>query len=299
MTATLLAATLASGFASRWFRHVLPYAIAEYGGDTLWAAAVFFGLRLMRPTARGHVIAAAAFVIAVAVELSQLAHPPWLDALRHQPGVGLILGYGFLVSDLVCYAAGVASRLGPGRRRSTGAAGDTPSGCSSGGAGRPHCRAFLPDFLNGTVHKCAVVTDRRQGTAPRGDCMKILYIAHERSAAQVADTALRRLVPNARMSWARDTGVALGWLRDNGDTAAVFADCGTEDPEFEAFLADVRSLGMTTPIAAVAPEHLQAMSAAFKANLDGLVFEERAKERSSRGAACGDPGMAPGGGTAA
>src|SRR5687768_17457655 len=107
--------------------------------------------------------------------------------------------------------------------------------------------------------------------------MKILYIAHERSAAQVAATALRRLAPNSRMSWARDTEAALGWLHDNGDAAAIFADCGTENPEFEAFLADVRSLGMTTPIAAVAPEHLQALSAAFKANLDGLVFEERAK----------------------
>ena len=112
MTAALLAATLASGLASRRFRHVLPHAIAEYGGDTLWAAAVFFGLRLVRPTARRHVIAAAALAIAVAVELSQLAHPPWLDALRHQPGAGLILGYGFLASDLFCYAAGVAFAWG-------------------------------------------------------------------------------------------------------------------------------------------------------------------------------------------
>src|SRR6186997_504037 len=129
-----------------------------------------------------------------------------------------------------------------------------PPESRSPGAWTPACNGCCrnppsglpPDFLHGAVHKCAVVTDRRLGTAPRGDCMKILYIAHERSAAQVADTALHRLVPNARMSWARDTGVALGWLRDNADTAAVFADCGTEDPEFEAFLTEVRSLGMTT-----------------------------------------------------
>ena len=107
ITAALLAATLVSGLASRRFSHVLPHAIAEYGGDTLWAAAVFFAIRLVRPTARRHAIAAAALAIAVVVELSQLAHPPWLDALRHQPGAGLILGYGFLASDIVCYAAGV------------------------------------------------------------------------------------------------------------------------------------------------------------------------------------------------
>jgi len=107
LTAALLAATLMSGLASRRFRHLLPYAVGEYGGDTLWATALFFGLRLARPGARPHLIAAAALGIAGAVELSQLAHPAWLDALRHQPGVGLILGYGFVPSDLVCYAAGV------------------------------------------------------------------------------------------------------------------------------------------------------------------------------------------------
>ena len=107
ITAALLAATLVSGLASRRFPHVLPHAIAEYGGDTLWATAVFFALRLLRPTARRHVIASAELTIAVIVELSQLAHPPWLVALRHQPGAGLILGYGFLPSDIVCYAAGV------------------------------------------------------------------------------------------------------------------------------------------------------------------------------------------------
>ena len=136
------------------------------------------------------------------------------------------------------------------------------------------------------MHKCAVVTDRRLGTAPRGDCMKILYIAHERSAAQVADTALRRLAPNARMSWARDTGAALGWLRDNGDAAAVFADCGTENPEFEAFLGDVRSLGMTTPIAAVAPEHLQATVCRLQSQSRRPRLRGTGQGRSPRGAAC-------------
>jgi hypothetical protein len=108
ITAALLAATLVSGLASRRFRHVLPHALGEYGGDALWATAVFFGLRLVRADARRPLTAAGALGIAVAVELSQLAHPAWLDALRHQPGVGLILGYGFVSSDLVCYAAGVA-----------------------------------------------------------------------------------------------------------------------------------------------------------------------------------------------
>jgi hypothetical protein len=56
-------------------------------------------------------LAGAAAVIALAVELSQLAHPAWLDTFRSLPGVGLVLGYDFVASDLVCYAAGIALGL--------------------------------------------------------------------------------------------------------------------------------------------------------------------------------------------
>jgi hypothetical protein len=36
-----------------------------------------------------------------------LYHAGWIDAIRATRLGGLILGYGFLWSDLVCYAAGV------------------------------------------------------------------------------------------------------------------------------------------------------------------------------------------------
>ena len=72
----------------------------------------------------GLALAAIALAISFCVEFSQLAHPPWLDALRQQPGVALILGYDFVAADLVCYTAGVAlawaidavRRPGDGRR---------------------------------------------------------------------------------------------------------------------------------------------------------------------------------------
>jgi hypothetical protein len=108
VTLAVLALTLALGLASRRYRDVLPRALGDYAGDTLWAAALFFALRVVRPAPPGRVIAGVALAIAFAVELSQLAHPQWLDGLRHRPGVGLILGYGFVPSDLACYAAGVA-----------------------------------------------------------------------------------------------------------------------------------------------------------------------------------------------
>jgi hypothetical protein len=47
------------------------------------------------------------FAIAVAVEISQRYHVPWLDALRASRLGALVLGQGFLWSDIVCYAVGV------------------------------------------------------------------------------------------------------------------------------------------------------------------------------------------------
>jgi hypothetical protein len=103
----LLLATIALGLASRVYREALPFVIAEYAGDTLWASAVFFMLRLLRPAASRLAIAAATLAIAFGVEFSQLAHPAWLDAFRRVPGVGLVLGYDFVATDLACYTTGV------------------------------------------------------------------------------------------------------------------------------------------------------------------------------------------------
>ena len=46
-----LVVTVALGLGSRIYRGALPFVIAEYAGDTLWATAVFFVLRLVRPSA--------------------------------------------------------------------------------------------------------------------------------------------------------------------------------------------------------------------------------------------------------
>jgi hypothetical protein len=54
------------------------------------------------------VAAAVAFGIALGVELSQRFHVPWLDAIRSTSLGALLLGQGFLWSDVACYAAGVA-----------------------------------------------------------------------------------------------------------------------------------------------------------------------------------------------
>jgi hypothetical protein len=85
---------------------VVPGFIAAYAGDTLWATMVFWLLALVFRRAPTRSLAVAALSIAVAVEISQLYHAPWIDAVRANAFGALVLGYGFLWSDLACYAAG-------------------------------------------------------------------------------------------------------------------------------------------------------------------------------------------------
>jgi hypothetical protein len=104
----LAAAVIALGLASRRFRGELPAFVGEYAGDVLWAAMVFLLTSAGRPGASTRRVAAAAAVFALAVELGQLYHAPWIEAVRHTRLGGLVLGFGFLWSDLVCYAVGIA-----------------------------------------------------------------------------------------------------------------------------------------------------------------------------------------------
>lgn len=98
----------ALGIGSRRFGPQLPRFLAEYSGDTLWALAAFLGVGILLPRATTARVALLAMGVSVAVEVSQLYHAPWIDAVRGTTPGALLLGHGFLWSDLVCYAAGVA-----------------------------------------------------------------------------------------------------------------------------------------------------------------------------------------------
>ncbi len=83
--------------------------MATYAGDALWAAAAYLALGVAWPSAPFMRRAAAAFAFAVAVEASQLYHAPWIDGIRATRLGALVLGSGFIWSDLACYAVGVAA----------------------------------------------------------------------------------------------------------------------------------------------------------------------------------------------
>ncbi len=56
-------------------------------------------------------IACLALLFSFSIEISQLYHATWIDSLRATKLGGLILGYGFLWSDLVCYSIGIGVGL--------------------------------------------------------------------------------------------------------------------------------------------------------------------------------------------
>jgi hypothetical protein len=112
LTGALLLVSIALGLASRRFPALLPQFIATYAGDALWAAMVYWIAALAFPSASIGRLASIAFGVALAVELSQLYHAPWIDAIRATRFGALALGYGFLWSDLACYAAGTALAAG-------------------------------------------------------------------------------------------------------------------------------------------------------------------------------------------
>lgn len=93
--------------ATRRVPQLFPEFVAQYGGDTLWAAMVFWlGALAWRRASTGR-LALGALAISYVVEVSQLYRAPWIDALRASSLGALVLGQGFLWSDLLCYAVGV------------------------------------------------------------------------------------------------------------------------------------------------------------------------------------------------
>ncbi|MCX7792018.1 MAG: DUF2809 domain-containing protein [Chloroflexaceae bacterium] len=86
----------------------LPGIVASYGGDTLYATLVYLLVALAWPHWATWRLGLVALGACYAIELSQLIQAPWLDALRGTLPGRLVLGTGFLWSDLTCYAVGVS-----------------------------------------------------------------------------------------------------------------------------------------------------------------------------------------------
>jgi len=95
------------GLASRRLSHLLPKILGSYAGDTLWGLMVFFVFRFLFINETILSVVLYALTFSFVIEISQLYHAPWIDFIRNTRLGALILGYGFLWSDLLCYSIGI------------------------------------------------------------------------------------------------------------------------------------------------------------------------------------------------
>ncbi|ANF96627.1 DUF2809 domain-containing protein [Paenibacillus bovis] len=99
--------TMLLGLASRRYVSLLPHWLAVHAGDALWAAMIYWGIRLLSWPRSCWVAGIGAGVFSYLIEFSQLYQADWINHIRHTTLGALILGKGFLVADLLRYTAGI------------------------------------------------------------------------------------------------------------------------------------------------------------------------------------------------
>lgn len=96
------------GLASRSMSSYLPVFVGKYAGDTLWALMIFCGLRLIFIKRKTLEVGLFSLIFSYMIEISQLIQNDFFSVIRNTRLGGLILGYGFLWSDLICYLIGIS-----------------------------------------------------------------------------------------------------------------------------------------------------------------------------------------------
>lgn len=103
----MIAIVICLGLLSRRMTGYIPDIIDLFLGDSLWALMIYL---LVRVLFIGWAIKKSAFASAAFcffIEVSQLYHSSWIDSIRRTTLGGLVLGYGFLWSDLAAYLLGI------------------------------------------------------------------------------------------------------------------------------------------------------------------------------------------------
>lgn len=103
----MLIEVIVCGLTSRKFSYLLPDFVNTYLGDALWALMIYVLCSLLFSHKSRTTIVFISIIFCFSIEFSQLYHAPWIDKIRANTLGGLILGYGFLYSDLIAYSIGV------------------------------------------------------------------------------------------------------------------------------------------------------------------------------------------------
>jgi len=102
--ALLILGTIGLGLLSR--TPLTPALIYPYVGDAFYSLMMYFIMAFIFIRQKPTTIFILAVSICFLIELSQLYHAPFIDSIRQTRLGGLVLGFGFLWSDLLAYTAG-------------------------------------------------------------------------------------------------------------------------------------------------------------------------------------------------
>lgn len=95
------------GLLSRRLNAYIPDFIDLFLGDSLWALMIYLLVRILFTNWSKKKAAFIGLLFCFIIELTQLYHSYWIDVIRDTTLGGLILGHGFLWSDLVAYFIGI------------------------------------------------------------------------------------------------------------------------------------------------------------------------------------------------
>jgi len=107
----MIAIVVCLGLLSRRMANQLPDVINLFLGDSFWALMIYLVLRMVFRNWSVKKVAVFGLAFCFIIELSQLYHDKWIDMIRSTTLGGLVLGYGFLWSDLVAYSIGIGSGI--------------------------------------------------------------------------------------------------------------------------------------------------------------------------------------------
>ena len=81
--------------------------------------------------------------------------------------------------------------------------------------------------------------------------MKILYVANDRRAVELAAFALCANAADTAIAWAANLSDARSWIDDHRDVALLLIEVESDDPNCEWFISQIRGLGITAPVIVV------------------------------------------------
>ena len=101
--------------------------------------------------------------------------------------------------------------------------------------------------------------------------MKILYIANDRRAGELAAFVLKTVAPDVAVTWAASLADARQWIDENRDAATLIVEVESDPSSCESFVSHVRGLGVRAPVIVVSVKDPAPPLMALKAVADEVV----------------------------